>query len=366
MKTKLPTPQKLPSGMYRCQVTVDGERISVVDADPDICQAKAVEIKAGLARKKEQAKRMTVKMAIEQYIAGRSNVLSPATIRGYKSIHKNYMQDIKGKQVADITEQEIQKKINDLSKSLSYKTVKNAVALLIAVVSCDHPINVKRLKFPARIREEHAYLEGPDIAKLIDACKGDRAEIPILMALWLGMRRSEICALDWEDIDLTGKTLKITKALVPDEKNKYIVKETTKTEKSRRTLDLPDYLISRLMAAQPDEGKRVGRIVRMNPNDIYDRLKIICARSGIPFVGVHGLRHTNASVMLSLGVADKVAMARGGWASKDTMQDIYQHLFSADRANADKAINNYFADLLSKTAHENAHEEIESTGAQTV
>ena len=68
----------------------------------------------------------------------------------------------------------------------------------------------------------------------------------------------------------------------------------------------------------------------------------------IPFVGIHGLRHTNASVMLSLGIADKVAMARGGWSSKDTMQNIYQHLFENDKTEADKAINNYFSGLLKK------------------
>lgn len=37
-----------PVGMYRCQITVVGERKSVVDADPDICQAKAVALKSGM------------------------------------------------------------------------------------------------------------------------------------------------------------------------------------------------------------------------------------------------------------------------------------------------------------------------------
>ena len=36
MKTKLPTPQLLPSGQYRCQVMVAGKRVSVVDADQDM------------------------------------------------------------------------------------------------------------------------------------------------------------------------------------------------------------------------------------------------------------------------------------------------------------------------------------------
>ena len=54
MKKKLPTPQKLPSGMWRCQIMVDGKRISVVDENPGVAQAKAVAMKNGLI---EEAKK---------------------------------------------------------------------------------------------------------------------------------------------------------------------------------------------------------------------------------------------------------------------------------------------------------------------
>lgn len=144
------------------------------------------------------------------------------------------------------------------------------------------------------------------------------------------------------------KNVSITKVKVPDQNNQYVTKKTTKTEKSRRVLNCSDYILNRLRDIQPDENKRTGQIVKMHPNDIYNHLKVICDNNGILFVGVHGLRHTNASVMLSLGVADKIAMARGGWSSKDTMQNIYQHLFSDDKSAADAAINGYFDALTTK------------------
>jgi integrase len=109
-----------------------------------------------------------------------------------------------------------------------------------------------------------------------------------------------------------------------------------------------------LDAYQPDKKKRTGTVFKMGINTPYENLERICIREGIPFVGVHGLRHTNASVMLSLGIVDKIAMARGGWATKDTMERIYQHLFSSDKANADTAINNYFEALLSGTDNNSA------------
>ncbi len=51
MKKKLPTPQKLPSGAWRCQVMVNGKRVSVGEDDPALAQAKAVALKAGMIQK---------------------------------------------------------------------------------------------------------------------------------------------------------------------------------------------------------------------------------------------------------------------------------------------------------------------------
>ena len=122
-----------------------------------------------------------------------------------------------------------------------------------------------------------------------------------------------------------------------------------KTETSNRILDCPQYILRKLEAHQPDPAKRKGTVFNMGINTPYENLERICKREGIPFVGVHGLRHTNASVMLSLGIVDKIAMARGGWSSKDTMERVYQHLFSADKAAADDAINRYFETLMTNS-----------------
>lgn len=345
-----PKPQLLPSGSWRCLVTISGQRISVTADTPEEAHAQAVAMKSGYLAKEKKG--MTVKQAVQTYIADRTNVLSPSTLRAYKNIADNYFEDLSSVQVSQITEADLQKQINKYAETKSPKTVKNAVSFLVAVVSIDHPVNIKRLKYPTKKQTEHAYLEGPEIAQLIDACRNDPVELPVLFALWLGLRRSELCALHWEDIDFTRKTVSVTKALVPDSDNKFVLKNTTKTEKSTRLLSCPDYILTRLDALYPDKSKRSGRIINLYPNDIYNKLKLLCEKHKIPFVGVHGLRHTNASVMLSLGITDKLAMARGGWSSKDTMQSIYQHLFADDKSAADTAINNYFSSLAVTTAHE--------------
>ena len=342
---RIPEPKQLPSGKWYMQVCVDGKRYNQTFETEDDAIYWASGLKTKSIDDKVPHREVTVKKAFADYIDSRSNILSPSTLKSYKNIQENYFKNLMPKKAVSVKRMDVQKEINAMAGNKSYKTIKNAVALLLSVLSDYTDIDAKRLTYPQKAEKEHAFLEAPQIAKLLDVCRGDKIEIPILLALWLGLRRSEICALEWSDFDFEKKTVSITKALVPNDKNKYVLKNTTKTEKSKRTLALPDYVISRLEALQPDSSKRAGRITTMNPNDIYNHFKVICDNNGIPFVGIHGLRHTNASVMLSIGVTAKMAMARGGWSSKETMQNIYQHLFSSDKEAADTKINEYFSAL---------------------
>lgn len=355
-KLSNPKPRELPSGAWRCEIMVDGKRISVTESDPQVAHAKALALKAGVIeeQKKKASRAMTLKEAIEEYIKNRTEVLSPATIRGYHVILNNRFPALMKTPVKNIDENAIQAAINEDAKNVSAKTLKNAVGLVVAVVSRYQQINTKLIRFPQRQRKEHAYLDGDQIIKLILACDGDYAEIPILLGLWLGMRRSEIMGLQWESIDFDSRKIHVNHSLVFDKDDEPVIKAAMKTETSNRTLDCPAYILGKLDAYQPDKKKRTGTVFKMGINTPYENLERICKREGIPFVGIHGLRHTNASVMLSLGIVDKIAMARGGWATKDTMERIYQHLFSSDKANADTAINNYFEALLSGTDNNSA------------
>lgn len=50
--------------------------------------------------------------------------------------------------------------------------------------------------------------------------------------------------------------------------------------------------------------------------------------------------------MLALGIPDKYAMERGGWATNSTLKNVYQHTFSAERDQVDEKIDNYFNGIL--------------------
>lgn len=343
-KLKNPTPVELPSGKYRCQVTVNGQRASVVEEDPAVAHAKALAIKANLLQAEKLPKdRITIGEAIDNYIATRDNILSPVTIKGYEDIKRKRLQSLIGKRVCDVTPADVQAAVNQDARTVGYKTIKNALALFIPAIRQYRKFDDSYIKLPQRIRRPPRFLDECGMIELFEAIQGAFAEIPILLAVWLGMRRSEIMGLCWDCVDFEKQKISIQRAYVKARNKGYTLRKFTKNESSRRVLDCPGYILAKLEALQPDPAKRSGQIFKMHPNTVYSNMKRICERHGIDFVGVHGLRHTNASVMLSLGIVDKVAMARGGWSTDVTMKQVYQHIFTADKSAADRKIDSYFS-----------------------
>lgn len=346
---KMPKAVHLPSGSWRVQVYCDGKMHSVTEKTEELAQATAVALRSGLIAQRDAPKgSLTLSEAIDEYIDVRKNVLSPATIRGYRVIQRNRLNGIIKKSVCKIDTDALQKEINNEAVSYSVKTIKNDIGLALAVLADYNQINTKRLRYPQRIKKEHAFLDEKQIFRLIAACEGNKSEIPILLAVWLGMRRSEILGLQWSAIDFLGGTISVESSMVKDEDGNYVLKKQMKNETSRRKLSCPSYISEKLKSYQPDENKRVGTVFPKQMDEIYESLKKICTDNDIPFVGVHGLRHTNASVMMSLGIVDKVAMARGGWATDDTMKSVYQHVFQSDQHGADKIMDAFFEALTPK------------------
>jgi len=281
-KLKNPTPVQLPSGSWRCQVMVNGQRISVVDQDPAVAHAKALALKAGIIHKDKSPHAMTVGDAIDRYIESKDSVLSPATVAGYKRLREHALQELMGVRLSMLTQEAIQRAVNKMAKDKSPKSVRNAHGLLSAALAVYRPDMVLRTTLPQKKRYEAAVPSGEDVQAIMAAARGTKEELPILLAVWLGLRMSEILGPKGEDVD--GNVLHIRRALV-DEGEKG-----TKTYGSQRDLPLPDY-IRGLMDPKPGE-----HLVKLTRRALYCRF--------------HDLRHINASIMLALGVPNKYAQER--------------------------------------------------------
>ena len=341
MKKKRPAVKKLPSGRWNCQVRVGDKRISVTDDDKDICQAKAMAIQAGvLPEEEKKPKVLTLESAIDEYIAAKSNTLSPSTIRGYEQVKRGRFKGIMSRNIHTLTKKDIQIAVNQESKLVAPKTVSNAYGLVRPVLK-DYGIDVFGVKLPQRVKPKKEYIQPEEIGRLLEAAESDPYEVPILLALWLGMRRSEICGLCWDCVNEEKKKISIRRTLVMNSDNQFILRDGAKNTSSQRTIDCPDYIMDKLSRLRGR--KTEGRIFEMNPNTLLQHIHKICKEAGITDSTTHGLRHTNAAVMRHIGVSDAYAMERGGWTEEKTYKGIYSYVFGSSAKEEMEMIDNFFA-----------------------
>lgn len=322
---------------------VDGKRVSVVDESPAVAQAKAVALKNGLIEKAAEKKAfLSLSDAIDEYIKMKEGALSPSTVRGYETVKKHRFAGLMGKDVHSITKAAVQEEVSREASKVSPKTVYNAYGLIRPVLK-EYGVDVFGVKLPQRVKPNKRYLQPEDVGKLIEAAKGDSCEIEILIAVWLGMRRSEIAGLCWDCVDFERSALKVRRRMVPDKENKWVLVDGAKNESSQRTVPCPPYIMDKLKGIYREGAE--GRVFRRTPETLRKRVHAVCKKAGITDTTVHGLRHTNAAVMKSLGVDDAHAMARGGWKTEATYKQTYSYVFDGRAKSADDEINEFFEKL---------------------
>lgn len=344
-KLSRPRPVELPSGRWRCQVMVGGRRIDVIEDDPAVAHAKALAVKAGLLEEKKPPSELTVGEAIDRYVESKDAVLSPSTIAGYKRIRKNAFQDIMLVRLSELTQERVQRAVNKMAKERSSKSVRNAHGLLSAALAEYKPDMVLRTTLPQKQKYDVAIPSDEDMQRIMQAAQGTEMELPILLAMWLGLRASEIRGLTWDCI--SGGVIHIRQAIVEGTNGPEV--KGTKTYSGDRRLRLPPYL-EELLSRQPHTDDY---IVHMSGQVIYKRFVRLCEKAGIQHFRFHDLRHANASVMLALGVPDKYAMERMGHATSNMLKTVYQHTMKSKQEEVADAVDDYFT----KKLHMNLHTE---------
>jgi len=342
-KLSRPRPVELPSGKWRCQVMVDGKRFDVIEDDPATAHAKALAIKAGLLEQEKSPKDLTVGEAIDRYIESKDAVLSPSTVVGYKKVRKNALQGIMDIKLRDITQEDVQREINRMSRDKSPKYVRNAHGLLSAALSVYRPSMVLRTTMPQKQKKEIIIPTAEEIQLIATAAKGSRFELPFLLATWMGLRTSEIRGLTWDCIE--GEYLHIKQALVDGEYGPELKK--AKTYSGDRKIKIPGYIMDLLK----QQAKTDSYILKIHRGQLYATLDRYCTKCGIRHYRFHDLRHYQASVMLALGIPDKYAMERMGHSSANMLKNVYQHTMVSKEEEVAAQVDNYFEKSLHTVLH---------------
>lgn len=339
---KIPKAVQLPSGSWFCRVRINKRSIPITRPTEKEAVAEAMAIKAGIKEAKLNPKKKTVYQAIDDYIESRQNILSPSTIRGYRSIQSGRFQQMMPKEIYLITQDQWQRAVDAESRLISAKTLLNAWRFISSVIF-DTTGQRFTIRLPQVISNERQWLTPTQIPVFVAAIKGKSIEIPALLAL-SSLRRSEFLNLRWKDVDLANGTLRVNGAAVYDEKGKLVHKKETKNKTSRRTVPIIPPLKEALEKAE----RRDEYVVTLKPSGIYSYINRICAANGLPKVGIHGLRHSFASLAFHLQMPEKIAMEIGGWANDQTMHKIYTHLAKEDLKKHAQSFTDFFKDPSEK------------------
>lgn len=344
---KTPTPRKLPSGKYNVQLRLNGQSISITAPTVKECNRQAALAKAEYLSGKTTISKseLTLKQACERYIERKERQgRSPETIRSYDVILRNRFQGAMSKKVSSIKNwQELYDKD---ARSHSPKTMNNAWCFVKTVCKEECGITLPEIDVRPTQKKEHLFLEPDQIKAFVAAIKGNKYEIPMLLGL-CSCRASEIRAITWDKVDLKNNRILIKGAVVYGKNNQKIEKPENKTKDSERYIPI---FIPQLSEALRSVEDKTGHVVTASKEAVYRQVNTVCKQLGFPEVGMHGLRHSFASLAYSLNVPIKIAMQLGGWSDYNTMVNIYTHLAKRDIEKYSKEISGFF-----ENANENAN-----------
>lgn len=340
------TARKLPSGNWRVNLYVgkdsDGKRKYKSFTAETKKEAEYLASSYAVS-KKEKASDLLFGEAVDRYINSKSNTLSVSTVRGYRIIRNNCLSLLENVKLCDITELVLQNWANTAALRYSPKSIRNQYGLITATLLQNRVrIDFNSVLLKPKQKTEYLIPNKEQMSKIIRAVRGRDLEIPVLLALMLGLRQSEIAALEWQDYD--GEYIRIHAAVVPNDKNELIYKETNKSYAGTRTLAVPAYLKQKLdefmEQHSPDE-----RISLYIPSSLSRAFKKLCLKNSLPPFKMHSLRHANASLMLLEGIADKYAMERLGQSTPHMLKNVYQHTFREEQKQVSEKISSAFDSL---------------------
>lgn len=225
-------------------------------------------------------------------------------------------------------------------------------AVVLDMIPKNPCLGIKKPK--VRVKEKRIYTM-QEAAKLLDLLETAPIKYRALVTLdmYSGLRRAELLGLEWRDIDMEHEVISVRRT------SNHTVREgnytdTTKSEKSVRSLKLPPVVfdvLKELKAYNEEQREQLGTkwvesdrlFIKWNGepmgiNTPYEWLKNFCKENDMPFCGVHGLRHFNASALINEGVDAVLVSHALGHAAVSTTMNTYCHVFPEAQARIGDAI----------------------------
>ncbi|HYK87006.1 MAG TPA: tyrosine-type recombinase/integrase [Ktedonobacteraceae bacterium] len=286
-----------------------------------------------------------------------------STYENYKKLIRYIITDLGEVWLQKLTPEQVRRFYTKKGKDgLSSKTV-NAIhgvlhgALDNAVRWGMVPRNVCDLVDPPRVvSREVVPLSVEQARQLVKHVRGHRLEVLLTMAVVTGMRRGELLALRWSDIDFNRSRLLVLHSVDFIAKHGYVQGEP-KTAAGKRVVSLPAFLVGMLkehQARQLKERKAVENWQSldlvfpnlsggyMHPNHMGELFRKLVKEAGLPPIHFHDLRHSAASILLCMGVNIKVIQELLGHSDISITLRTYSHLLPSMQQEVVETWNDVF------------------------
>jgi integrase len=276
----------------------------------------------------------------------------PSAIRSYEAaLRDRIFPELGGKRVGDVQRRDVQHLADDLlADGRDPSTIRNALMPLRviyrrAIEDGDVSVNpCANLRLPA-VRGRRERIASPEQAQRLLAALPERDRSVWATALYAGLRRGELMALLWEDVDLAAGVIRIERSY--DDKGRVEIEP--KSRAGRRTVPivgaLRDVLVDHKARQDRDGGLVFGSSAETPfvPSNLWRRAQRAWNRAGLEPIGLHEARHTFASVLIAAGVNAKAITTYMGHASIQTTYDLYGKLMPGSESEAAALVDAYLA-----------------------
>ena len=202
-------------------------------------------------------------------------------------------------------------------------------------------------------KKEAAYLDEYQAQELLNCLQNGPLQYRAIITLLLysGMRRGEVCGLEWSDIDFKNSIIDISKTSLYLT-DRGVFDDTTKTESSKRVIKIPGAVLVILKEHKAEQMKNRFKLgdkwvnsnkvfTQWNGNPIHHDtitgwFSKFIKRNNLPPIHLHSLRHTNATLLIASGADLRTVSKRLGHSNMTTTSNIYTHAIkSADEKAAE-------------------------------
>lgn len=351
--------KKTKTGEVRYQITVEGERDPLTgkrnraykNVKGSMKEVKSIMHKMITEMEQNMIIKRTDKTVgewMDEWINEYLPNVEETTRIGYKTKIKCYIKPAIGEiLISSLRGEHVQRMVNDmLARGLSPKNIRDTYnninkAMKTAVKIRLIPYNPCEGVALPKLKKYRANVYSPQmIHTLLDTATGTDMYLPILLLVTVGLRRGELLALTWDDIDFDNSIINIRHNMVRGEKGCII--KAPKSESGIRNIRIGDDVMRELRKAKVEYMtdvlsygagfQNLGFVIRQEdgspflPDSISRKWRRFLESNNLPKIRLHDLRHSNATALIQAGVNPRVVQQRLGHSDVNITLNTYTHV----------------------------------------